>query len=139
MRGKTRLGIAVGAAPAATGLGTGCSSAPPPPPITAHGSLQVDYSGDTGDNISDGDQVAVINSAGTVIANTTLSFQDTNTSFAIIGDEDNFTFTVKMPGGLPRYGIQIDSGQHGTVWETPAQMKAGPSLSLDETDNTGGF
>lgn len=105
------------------------------PAITAHGSLTVDYSQSLGDDIQDGAGVVVINSAGTVIANGVLKFKTTDDMGLLIGEADLFTFTVQVPGGLPRYGIQVQGVNHGTVWFSATQMKAGPGLSLDETDS----
>lgn len=42
---------------------------------------------------------------------------------------EGFSFTVSVPGGLPRYGIQV--GQNwGTVWESASEMQKGPALTL---------
>jgi hypothetical protein len=115
---------------------TACSSSPAP--IAAHGSITVDYTlpfgGGTGDDLSDGDQVVVVNSAGTVMGTGTLSTAG-GKSLGGAGFEDIFGFMVKVPGGLPRCGIQIDGTSHGTVWESVQQMKSGPALTLDETTN----
>jgi len=108
-----------------------CSSAPAT--ISAHGTVTVDYTGSTGDDISDGSQVVVVNSSGTVIGNGTLTLKHSGPGLLNIGEEDDFTFTVTVPGGLARYGVQVGGTSHGTVWETAAQMKAGPALSIDES------
>ncbi|HMG61390.1 MAG TPA: hypothetical protein VK599_00435 [Streptosporangiaceae bacterium] len=113
----------------------GCSSAPAA--IAAHGTVAVDYTAAGGDNLSDGSQVVIVNSAGTVVGNGTLAIGHAGAAPFNLGMEDDFTFTVTVPGGLPRYGIQVGGAGHGTVWETAAQMKAGPGLSIDET--TGGL
>jgi hypothetical protein len=113
-----------------------CSSSPAP--ITAHGKVTVDYTDPAvGDDLSDGSQVVIVNSAGTVIGNGTLAAVSSGAGMLGIGQEDVFSFKVTVPGGLPRYGVQVGGTSHGTVWETAAQMKAGPALALDET--TGGL
>ena len=113
----------------------GCSSAPAA--IAAHGTVAVDYTSAGDDNLSDGSQVVVVNSAGTVVGNGTLALRHAGAAPFNIGMEDDFTFAVTVPGGLPRYGIQVGGTAHGTVWQTAAQMKSGPALSIDET--TGGL
>jgi hypothetical protein len=112
-----------------------CSSGPAP--ITAHSTMTVDYTmsgfyGGAGDDLSDGSQVVIVNSAGTVIGTGAL----TTTSGTSLGGgdmKDTFSFTMKVPGGLPRYGIQVGGTSHGTVWESAQQMRSGPALTLDET------
>jgi hypothetical protein len=114
----------------------GCSSSPAP--IAAHGKVTVDYTDPAaGDDLSDGSQVVIVNSAGTVVGNGTLTAVSSGPGLLGIGQEDVFSFKVTVPGGLPRYGIQVGGTSHGTVWETAAQMQSGPALSIDET--TGGL
>lgn len=113
----------------------GCSSSPAA--ITAHGTVAVDYTGTEtggpGDDLSGGDQVVIVNSAGAVVGTTTLSLQKSGPGLDDFGDEDVFSFTVTVPGGLARYGIQVNGTRHGTLWDSAAQMKSGPALSIDET------
>lgn len=109
----------------------GCLSGPAS--ITANGKVTVDYTGSTGDDLSDGSQVVIVNSAGTVIGTGTLALKHSGPGLLNIGEEDVFSFKVTVPGGLPRYGIQVGGTSHGTVWDSAAQMKSGPALSLDET------
>ena len=104
-------------------------------PITAHGALEVAVSPNDGEStsqaypdINPGSQVTVINSGNDVIATGTLVFGHID---ATQGETDYYTFTVTVPAGLPRYGIQVGNG-HGTIWESAAQMKAGPSLCLGD-------
>lgn len=81
---------------------------------------------DTYPDVQAGAQVIVVNSAGTVIATGNLGAghpQD-----AITPDVCRFPFNVKVPGGLPRYGIEI--GHRGTVWYSQAEMRSGPKLTL---------
>jgi hypothetical protein len=117
----------------------GCSSSPAQ--ITAHGKLAVDYDTSAGDDLSDGSQVVVVNSAGTVVGNATLTQVSTPAGAPVfLGDsEDDFAFKVTVPGGLPRYGIQIGGTGHGTTWESAGQMTSGPSLEIDETTAGGGY
>lgn len=114
-----------------------CSSSPAP--ITAHGKVTVEYTapGAGGDDLSDGSQVVIVNSSGTVIGNGTLTATSSGPGIDNIGEQDVFSFKVQVPGGQPRYGIQVGGTSHGTLWETAAQMKAGPALAIDET--TGGL
>jgi hypothetical protein len=116
----------------------GCSSAPAS--VTASGKVTVEYTstaiGGAGDDLSDGDQVVVVNSAGTVIGNGTLATVSSGPGTDNIGSEDVFSFKVTVPGGLPRYGIQVNGTRHGTLWESAKQMQAGPGVLIDET--TGG-
>lgn len=134
----TLAGSAVAVAITALGL-AGCGSNPGT--ITGHGTMAVDLniSGALGggssasDPFTDGTQVVVVNSSGTVIASTALhstgGHKLDGMSFLF---EDTYTFTVTVPGGLPRYGLQVGGTGHGTIWETPAEMTH-PALSLDLT------
>lgn len=119
--------LAVSAAACSSGPGT----------IASHGTVTVDYTsaadGGAGDDLSGGSQVVVVNSAGTVVGNGTLAVKSSGPGLDNIGSEDVFTFSVTVPGGLPRYGIQVGGTGHGTVWESAAQMKSGPALTIDET------
>ena len=52
------------------------------------------------------------------------------------GDPENvndfiavYNFLVRIPAGLPRYGVTIGTG-HGTVWFSAAEMREGPVLTL---------
>jgi hypothetical protein len=126
-----RTGFLLAAVTAALLAAAGCSSSPAP--INAHGTVTVDYTGSVGDDLSDGSQVVIVNSAGTVVGNTTMTLKHSGPGLLNFGEEDVFSFTVTVPGGLPRYGIQVGGTSHGTVWDSAAQMKSGPALSLDET------
>jgi hypothetical protein len=118
--------IAVAACTAAA-----CSSAPAP--ITAHGTVTVDYNQGASDDLSDGNQVVIVNSAGTVVGTGTLALQHSGPGLLGFGEEDVFMFRVTVPGGLPRYGIQVNGTGHGTLWDSAAQMKSGPAVEIDET------
>jgi hypothetical protein len=107
----------------------GCSSAPAP--ITAHGTVTVDYT--SSDDLSDGSQVVIVNSAGTVVGNGTLALKHSGPGLDGLDEEDVFGFTVTVPGGLPRYGIQVNGTRHGTLWDSASQMKSGPGVEIDET------
>jgi hypothetical protein len=135
------MGGVVLAAVAALGVGAlvaGCSSGPGT--LTVHGTDEVDYSTQgASDPYSDGTQVVIYNSDNDVIATGTLSTapQQPNPLNGEFGLEaDYYTFTVTVPAGLSRYGIEI-GGQHGIVWESEKQMKSGPGLDLDLTSGTG--
>ena len=135
MKNKRTAAILAGCALAAVaGSTAACGS---PGTITSHGTMAVDFSigggvlGNASDPFSDGTQVVVVNSAGTVIASSTLHAAGTSLLGGVF-PEDRYTFTVTVPGGLPRYGIQVGGTGHGTIWETPAQMIR-PALNLDLT------
>lgn len=109
-----------------------CSSGPGQ--ITVKGKVEVDYTvSGASDPYSDGTQVVVYNSDHDVIGTGTLS-ASTGTTAPFGGYADNYTFTVTLPAGLPRYGFEV-GGQHGMVWESAKQLTAGPSLDLDLTSN----
>lgn len=131
MRNKRTAGVLAGCAlVAVTGSLAACGG---PGTITSHGTMTVDYGMTTGDPFAgSGAQVVVVNSAGTVIASTTLLAGRAGASPLGTGFQDDYTFTVTVPGGEPRYGIQVGGTNHGTIWETPAEM-AHPALSLDLT------
>ncbi len=119
--------------------------------ITAHGSELVFANPLDGQNvqnaypdISDGTQVTVVNSSGTVVGTGTLQSDPAATvralKSAVAGisglSASDFTsfvaeydFTVTVPGGLARYGIRAGQNR-GTTWLTPQQMRNGPALSL---------
>jgi hypothetical protein len=121
------------------------------PPITAHGTLTVYNDAFSGlsmaeayPDISDGSQVTVTDPSGTVIGSGTLSYDKVKTlEFVLEGsakypalastlsqDVAIYDFTVSgLPGGEARYGIKVGQNR-GTIWFTPAQMKAGPGLTL---------
>jgi len=50
------------------------------------------------------------------------------TKFGSFGAETWYTFTVTVPAGESRYGIEVS--HRGTIWFTPQQMQKGPGLSL---------
>jgi hypothetical protein len=109
--------------------------------ITVKGTMQ-DCTGLT----SAGDQVTVTSASGTVLATGTLS--DDNSKAAaqlektydslqlslgsLSGGSDQsmsvYDFTLTVPGGQPRYGL--NAGHGGTVWFTPDEMSKGPGLTL---------
>ncbi len=134
-----RLGAGAVAAAAITLAACGGS----PAAMTSHGTMGVTYSTGTGllggtpgiDPFSDGTQVVVIDSKGTVIGTGTLASYTDKANQAVVAAlggsvaEDDYKFTVTVPGGETRYGIQVGTG-HGTVWVTPAEMKKGPALTL---------
>ncbi len=140
MKHKRITGALAAATLAAIAGGTAaCSSSPGT--ITGHGTMTVNYGTGIGllggtagsDPYSDGTQVVVVDSHGTVVASTALTA--VKAGRVMLGGmfiEDSYTFTVTVPGGLPRYGIQVGGTNHGTIWETPAEMTH-PALTLDLT------
>jgi hypothetical protein len=121
--------VILGAAALALAL-TACGGAST---ITAHGTETVAVSILAGESaqqafpdVTDGGQVTVVDSTGNVVGSGILSETDTSTVI------DEFKFTVTVPGGLARYGIQIGNGSRGTVWFSKGQMKQGPRLCLGD-------
>lgn len=103
--------------------------------ITAHGTEDVTVSPGSGMTVQDafpdvtnGSQVTVVDPSGKVIGTGTLSYAKGDTGAAIQWAMA-YDFTVTVPGGETRYGIQIGHDR-GTVWFTPAQMTKGPALQL---------
>jgi hypothetical protein len=86
-------------------------------------------------DISDGGQVTVTDSTGKVIGTGTLVSTPVPTKVASLGGASvaeffgSYKFSVTVPGGLQRYGIQIGQNR-GTVWFSPSKMQSGPSVSL---------
>lgn len=104
--------------------------------MTVHGTMQVagnvlDSSQNYPD-ISDGTQVLVLDPSGKVIATGKLSFDAKATrifaKLGAFGAETVYDFTVTVPTGESRYGIEVS--HRGTIWFTPQQMQKGPGLSL---------
>jgi hypothetical protein len=100
--------------------------------LTAHGTETVAVSVLDGESareafpdVTDGSQVTVMDSTRNIIGNGILS--ETSTSIA----EEQFRFTVTVPGGLARYGIQVGSNR-GTLWFSNKQMRQGPGLCLGD-------
>jgi hypothetical protein len=106
--------------------------------ITARGSVEVDdFDGqcltDPGfSDITEGTQVVVTNSGGSVIGTSQLGY---NTQASALQSSLQpglsvciYTFNVTVPGGLARYGITVS--HRGTVWFDPSQMAKGPGLSV---------
>lgn len=139
---KITQSLAVLAAGLSMAAAAACSSssAPAPAPIVSHGTIETTTNilsgttpADAYPDITDGSQVVVVSSQsnGTeviVIATGSLTFKNAVNGGAA-GIANYYTFTVTVPGGLVRYGIEIGHDR-GTIWETLAQMKQGPSLCL---------
>jgi len=101
--------------------------------MTVHGTEVVTLNPLDGTNVSQafpditaGTEVTVVSSSGTVIGSGSLSEADASswTTWSAA-----YSFTVTVPSGEPRYGIQIGHDR-GTVWFTQQQMAKGPGLSL---------
>jgi hypothetical protein len=132
--GTMKIQVIAGLALAA-GLTAGCGSHAAaatgrPHPVLALGTISVATScSDTSSypDVQPGSQVIVTNSAGTVIA--TASLDTGHAKDAITPYVCRYPFDVKVPGGLPRYGIEIGHNR-GTVWFSQSQMRNGPILTL---------
>lgn len=105
----------------------------PAPMITVHGTEQLTVSSLDGmsvtgafRDITGGTPVTVVNGSGAVIARGALAASDPSSW----GSQDAvYAFTVSVPAGESRYGIQIGRDR-GTVWFSESQMRAGPALFL---------
>ena len=81
-------------------------------------------------DVTNGSQVTVVDPSGKVIGTGTLSYTKADTTAgASLQWAMVYGFTVTVPTGEARYGIQVGHGR-GTVWFTPQQMAKGPVLSL---------
>ena len=129
---------------------TGCGSSSPGT-LAVHGTVEVFANplngatgGDTYPDIAAGSQVTVTNASGAVIGTGSLVYDSGTTkaaeqafAAAIPGTSasiysewvEAFSFTVRVPGGLDRYGIETGQNR-GILWFTAAQMSKGPALSL---------
>lgn len=132
MKRSTRAAIAATALALAACL-TACGGGSPA--ISVHGQLETAVSvmdgttpGQAYPDITDGGQVVIVNSGGTVIATGTLDETSLPDTEAV---SDYYTFSLGVPGGLPRYGIRVGDSDRGTVWETAAQMHD-PELCLGD-------
>lgn len=101
--------------------------------MTVHGTEQVVVGSFDGmstasafPDIGGGAPVTVVGPSGTVIGTGVLSASDPSSWGA---QDAVYSFTVTVPAGEPRYGIQIGRDR-GTVWFTAGQMRAGPALSV---------
>jgi len=143
-----RLLVAAAALAALTVTGCGGSG---PGSLTVHGTVQVFANPLNGATVQDaypdiapGSQVTVTNASGAVIGTGSLVYDSGTTKMAeqafaaaIPGTSastysewvEAFSFTVRIPGGLARYGIEAGQNR-GTLWFTAAQMRKGPALSL---------
>lgn len=101
--------------------------------LTVHGTEQVVVNSFDGmstetafPDITGGARVTVVGVSGAVIGTGSLSASDPSSW----GPQDAvYSFTVTVPEGEPRYGIEIGRNR-GTAWFTGAQMRSGPALSL---------
>lgn len=110
--------------------------------ITSKGALELDdFNGncllDSGfSDITEGAQVVVTNSSGSVIGTTSLSYNGPLSSAESKIQKGMsvcvYPFTVTVPGALSRYGITVS--HRGTVWFSAAQMAKGPGLSLGSSN-----
>jgi hypothetical protein len=129
--GAAAVAVAAGAVTAGLVL---TSSAPE---ITSRGSIEVDTSIDidapsASQDPCEGSQAVITAPDGSVIATAELQTGDAS-NLGNLGNLDfstTYTWTAKV-SAESRYGIQACGSTHGTVWETPAQMRHGPSLDLD--------
>jgi len=101
--------------------------------MTVHGTEQVSANPFNGMNATDaypditaGAQVTVVDPSGKVIGTGSLAEADPSAWDLY---DAVYSFTVTVPAGESRYGIEIGQNR-GTVWFTPQQMASGPGLSL---------
>jgi hypothetical protein len=83
-------------------------------------------------DITQGIQVVVTNSNGTIVATNQLgnSKESDVPGLGAYGASCNYPFTVQVPEGLARYGITVL--HRGIFWFTAKQMPAGPGLTLGD-------
>jgi hypothetical protein len=135
------LAIAAAVVAAAGTAVAGCGSGAPAT-FTAHGTEQVCAPITGGENaanaypdISAGAQVTVVSSSHAVIGTGTLATAPLPASDTTIGGTDMaqffgaYKFTVRVPAGKARYGIEIGQNR-GTIWASESQMRRGPGVSL---------
>jgi hypothetical protein len=108
--------------------------------MTVHGTFEVAgdvlQSSQNYPDISGGTQVVVVDPSSKVIGTGHLTFDAKATaifdkalgSSSLLVGETFYDFTVTVPSGEARYGIQVS--HRGTIWFTPQQMGKGPGLSL---------
>jgi hypothetical protein len=153
---RRRLTAAAAAVLAAGAVLAGCGGSPPE--VTGHGTLTV-YSellsgvsvAEAYPDVTTGSQVTVTSPSGAVIGTGMLTFDKARTAEfdieAQIGAGKTgltatevapyvavYDFTVTVPGGESRYGIQAGKGR-GIIWVSPSQMK-NPSLTLGSLDGS---
>lgn len=103
--------------------------------MTVHGTEQVVVNAATGmsaaaafPDITTGTPVTVVNPAGHVIGTGALSASDPSSW----GQQNAvFSFTVAVPAGESRYGVEIGRNR-GTNWFSPAQMRKGPAIFVSD-------
>jgi hypothetical protein len=99
-------------------------------------------------DIQNGTPVIVRDGQGHRIGSGKLAFNDKTSGYdnnVFNSDPENggnfaavFDFTVRVPVGLPRYGIAVGTG-HGVAWFNADRMRAGPVLTLGSLSlDTGG-
>lgn len=127
--------LAAGAVLAA--LAAGCSSgSSTPSSMTVHGRAKVCQGGADNTGLTAGSQVAVVSPAGTVVGNSSLVEEanpPASDTAALIGD---YTFTLTVPGGQPRYGVEVGAGAP-PVWFSAAEMKSGPVVAVSGDGSCG--
>ena len=103
--------------------------------MTVHGTEQVVVNSWTGmttsaafPDITAGSPVTVVNPAGQMIGTGVLAASDPSSW----GPQDSvFSFTVTVPAGEARYGIEIGRNR-GTNWFSPTQMRKGPAVFVSD-------
>lgn len=137
--------------------GLALSGGSTPPPIVSHGTVTL-LTGIIGGpevtsaypDVTNGSQITVVNSSGTVLGTGTLSYSlpetaadATSMAAAFNGDAGGsavtpgemavhvavYDFTVNVPGEQTRYGVTVGQNR-GTEWLSAAQMKSGPALQI---------
>lgn len=95
-----------------------------------------------------GSQVTVTDSSGKVVSTSALVEDTSKAALAEIKTYDTlqapltaegfsdspgmsvYRFAVSVPAGQDRYGIAIGGPNRGTLWETEAEMRNGPQVTL---------
>lgn len=123
------IGCAAVAAFAIAGITASVLIPAGPAPITAHGILEISTSIPVPGSTYSGAQVTVVSPAGVTVATGTLAPATASASVDLEITFASYRFTVTVPGGLSEYGIRAWPGGN-VVWESAAQMAAGPSLCV---------
>lgn len=135
-RSKTRIvGIAAAGITVVFIIGHLIGAAAGPGQETVHGAMQVQESceeaGIDYPDIDQGTQVVVTDDTGKVLGSGALGemkVDDSGVDFDGYGQTCDSSFSVQVPAGQARYGVEV--GRRGTVWFTGDQMQRGPVLTL---------
>ena len=104
--------------------------------ITANGMVRVCQGGADNTDLTAGSQVAVVGPAGQVVGVGSLTEMPNPPAVDTTALYGDYTFTVKVTGGLPNYGIEIGTGA-APVWFSANKMKSGPAITVSGDGSCG--